>query len=250
MISKRIKDLRESKQLSHDKLADVLEKTCHISVSRESLIRYEKNEEACHKMSADKLAALAQVFGVTTDYLLGRSQYQSADMERFTAGAIGLSEKATISMLGDTSIVPALNLLVERGNFEPLLKAMYLYYHACEADCVKEETELFWREVHQGEYPTDQQLAQILTGMALDDSFSYQTQANLFTLSERLVKRQETTIFTSEDEDNVFLNQLQMKDLYEVLINKHLHKTVMELEKRAVKQIRSVLVNSNDLDTY
>lgn len=209
-----------------------------IGISKSLLSSYVSGNKK--NLTTENLCKIADYFGVTTDYLLGRSQYKSANLERFSAGGMGLSQRAAIAMYGDASIVPALNLLVETENFEVFLKTLYRYYHACEADCVVEEIEQTYSLINAGNAPDDKLISEKLEEMALSDCFDLQTQSNLFTLSERFAKKQESTIFTSDDEDNVFLNQLQMRDLYEVQTSKYLHKLIEKLEKMAVLHIRRV----------
>ena len=83
--AERLKMLRREKKLSHEKLSAVLKAQYGISISRASLIDYENTDVqgvkagAAGKMSVDRIAALADFYGVSTDYLLGRGDIRSRD---------------------------------------------------------------------------------------------------------------------------------------------------------------------------
>lgn len=75
----RLKRLRESKKLSHDKLSDEIEDRYGVHIDKKTLINYEKAEtlsskpDAVKGMNITRLTALADYYGVSTDYLLGVS---------------------------------------------------------------------------------------------------------------------------------------------------------------------------------
>ena len=79
----RLKRLRESKKLSHDKLSAEIEDRYGVHIDRKTLINYEKAEtlsskpEAVKGMNITRLTALADYYGVSTDYLLGVSDCPS-----------------------------------------------------------------------------------------------------------------------------------------------------------------------------
>ena len=70
----RLKRLRESKKLSHDKLSAEIEDRYGVHIDRKTLINYEKAEtlsskpEAVKGMNITRLTALADYYGVSTDY--------------------------------------------------------------------------------------------------------------------------------------------------------------------------------------
>jgi len=76
-MGKKLKMLRESKGLSHDKLKSELNKEYGITLSRESLMNYEVTNEDHPKvgsnngMRIETLRYLADFYGVSTDWLLG-----------------------------------------------------------------------------------------------------------------------------------------------------------------------------------
>ena len=124
--AERLKMLRREKKLSHEKLSAVLKVQYGISLSRASLIDYENTDVqsvkagAAGKMSVDRIAVLADFYGVSTDYLLGRSDIRSRDESaKALTDYTGLSESA-IQALHDRyskQSIQALNrLLTERGD--------------------------------------------------------------------------------------------------------------------------------------
>ena len=62
-MGQKIQNLRQSKGLSQEQLAEKLD------VSRQSVSKW---ESGAARPETEKLIALADLFGVTTDYLLGR----------------------------------------------------------------------------------------------------------------------------------------------------------------------------------
>lgn len=86
-MARRLKELRNSKKLSHDKLRDELQNKFGIKISRASLLNYEIDNEfhskagdfSNLKMNAEFLNCLADFYGVSTDYLLCRTNVQTSD---------------------------------------------------------------------------------------------------------------------------------------------------------------------------
>lgn len=86
VVSKRIVELREEKGETQQELANA------IGITRQTLSRY---EIAARTVNVDVLAALAQHFKVSADYLLGLSDIRSTVQNMQTACEVtGLSEKA------------------------------------------------------------------------------------------------------------------------------------------------------------
>jgi len=104
--SKRIKELRESTQdekgkyLSHTRLEKELLNIEGVSVSKDSLMNYEADENrskfgAVAGMSVETLTALADFYDVSTDYVLGRTDVKSRTPEiAMICDYTGLSEDA------------------------------------------------------------------------------------------------------------------------------------------------------------
>lgn len=105
-IATRLKQLREEKALSHQRLCESLDKTLGITISRDSLINYEVDSEyhpASYKnlgMRIEYLHALAAFYGVSTDYILGLTDTKSPAQEvQDVCRITGLSENSICSLL-------------------------------------------------------------------------------------------------------------------------------------------------------
>lgn len=99
-MAARLKDLRVSKGLSHEKLSKALREKYDIRISSDSLMNYEVTEEyhtkayANQGMRAEYLRCLADFYGVSSDYLLGITDTKSADPNMQAAAVFtGLSEE-------------------------------------------------------------------------------------------------------------------------------------------------------------
>lgn len=83
-LSKRIKELREVNDISQKKLADIL------GLSQSTIGMYETDKR---EPNAETLAKLAEIFGVTVDFLLGKEK-TIKDLEEEFPEAIQLIRKA------------------------------------------------------------------------------------------------------------------------------------------------------------
>lgn len=72
LLSKRLKELREHRKLTQLQLAE------HLDIGRASIGNYENEDRI---PDADVLIKFADFFGVTTDYLLGRSVFKGYGQE-------------------------------------------------------------------------------------------------------------------------------------------------------------------------
>lgn len=75
---------------------------------------------------ADKLRMLSKTLHVSSDYLLGLSDYQSTEKSQTTVEQIGFSEKAVENLLNPVhdSFIPALNQLLENSSFESICESI------------------------------------------------------------------------------------------------------------------------------
>ena len=71
LIAARLRGLRESKRLSHERLARAMCEKYGISISKSSLLNYEAGAVA--GMRAEYLCCFADFYGVSTDFLLALS---------------------------------------------------------------------------------------------------------------------------------------------------------------------------------
>ena len=98
LIARRLRELRQQKGLSHAKLADILSEKYNISISKTSLLSYENTNAddsrvGNRRMNVEFLDCLADFYGVSTDYILGRKDISSNDDSTLTiCSSTGLSE--------------------------------------------------------------------------------------------------------------------------------------------------------------
>ena len=100
VMASRLKQLRESKGLSHEKLSKAILEQYSIKISSDSLQNYEVadiNHTKAYKnqgMRVEYLRCLADFYGVSADYLLGISDIRSSDstIHSVVVGT-GISEK-------------------------------------------------------------------------------------------------------------------------------------------------------------
>lgn len=102
----RLKQLREEKGLSHQKLSEALSEQFDVTISRDSLMNYEvatPNHSSAYKnlgMRIEYLHALASFYGVSADYLLGLTDVKSPFTDtRAIVSKTGLTED-NVRLLG------------------------------------------------------------------------------------------------------------------------------------------------------
>lgn len=142
--AKRMKELRESKGLSHERLFEQLSKD-EIEISRSSLKNYEVSEPENHTragavkgMSIEKLCGLCDFYGVSADYILGRSDIEVIDpKDRELRQYTGLSQKAIENLKKDAikgfdqvelhsvSMTDTINAIVASDEFPYIVKSFY-----------------------------------------------------------------------------------------------------------------------------
>lgn len=100
VMAERLKQLREEKGLSHEKLSKTLFDQYGVKISSDSLMNYEvadKNHTKAYKnqgMRVEYLRCLCDFFKVSTDYLLGISNVRSIDADiKMVSEITGLTEK-------------------------------------------------------------------------------------------------------------------------------------------------------------
>lgn len=139
LCSERIRELREAKKESHATLGNA------VSINEQTLKNYE--QAALYKgqstgkdrvtkiagMNINNLCKLADHFGVSTDYLLGRTNIQTADADiQASCKTTGLSEEAleTVVALGDEEKEVLSKLIGAEGFEELLVDISQLHEHA------------------------------------------------------------------------------------------------------------------------
>lgn len=117
-MAARLKQLREEHGLSHQKLSDTLDEMLGISISKDSLMKYEVATEHHSTpfknlgMRAEYLTALAAFYGVSADYILGLTDIKSASADVQTViSYTGLSEEnaTTLCRMKNRSSLPLMN---------------------------------------------------------------------------------------------------------------------------------------------
>ena len=99
LMAERLRDLREEKKKTRFDVTDDLQRL-GVGLSEASLERYEQADRRKHGaysndgMRVGTLRALADYYRVTTDYLLGLSDYRNVETERMTVGSLGLAERS------------------------------------------------------------------------------------------------------------------------------------------------------------
>lgn len=90
MFAQRLKQLRTERQISQSELASAL------NISNRTISMYEQGNS---EPNVETLSKIADFFNVTTDYLIGRTEGKTTDLQSLYE-EIGLSEKS-ISFLGE-----------------------------------------------------------------------------------------------------------------------------------------------------
>lgn len=114
VMGKRLKELREERGLSHDKLIRQLNERYEISVSRDSVMAYEISDESRAKasklpnmgMRVETLYCLADFYGVSLDYLLGKTDVIAINGDLAQAARYTGLPAASIGKLHELSTVP------------------------------------------------------------------------------------------------------------------------------------------------
>lgn len=97
-MGKRLKDERERRGLSHEKLRLALMEKYGIEISKDSLINYEVSDEhhtkACKNngMRVEYLRYFADFYGVSADYLMGISDFRGFVENEQSAQSLGIPE--------------------------------------------------------------------------------------------------------------------------------------------------------------
>lgn len=202
-VARRLKELRTAKKLSHAKLSAELLRIYGIKISRASLMNYEIDDEyhsraescANLKMNAEYLNCFADFYGVSTDYLLGRSDAKTADTDiQAACKTTGLSADAIEALKFDKAKKNGQDVfLIE----DYLIKNFYVSFWATHirnsirniaqieilrsklgADMVSDQTNFFkWEAIHSFESAFDKAKKEFspicTTSLKIEDMHDY-----------------------------------------------------------------------------
>ena len=126
-MAARLKQLREEHGLSHQKLSDTLDEMLGISISKDSLMKYEVATEHHSTpfknlgMRVEYLTALASFYNVSTDYILGLTDIRSPSIDtQAIIAQTGLTEE-NVKTLEAFQSIPATANLAFINEFLPVL---------------------------------------------------------------------------------------------------------------------------------
>lgn len=149
IMAERMKQLREEKGLSHEKLSKALFDQYGVKISSDSLINYEVADAMHTKayknqgMRVEYLRCLADFYGVSADYILG--QINDPCRAPSAIDDLGLSEKA-VRWLADLKtstnqdLATGVNRILENVTFQLLVYEIYYYAAATKAEAIYNNT--------------------------------------------------------------------------------------------------------------
>ena len=114
----RIKELREEKFWSMKELAK------RVYATPSQISRIESGE--IRSINSDLLTLFADVFGVSADYILGRTTIRS--QRNYDVSSLQLTEKAVRKIISGQLDMQVLNLLIENERFPYLLNMIRFYF--------------------------------------------------------------------------------------------------------------------------
>lgn len=143
LFGERLKNLRKEHKLSHDKVVKKFQEKYNLKIGRDSLIAYEISDESRTKaskhpnmgMRVEYLYYLADFYGVSTDYLLGKTEiptqnYTARKISEITGISIEvveffISQKAYYEKTGD-DLAGSFNKFFSVENLESILQTIFL----------------------------------------------------------------------------------------------------------------------------
>ena len=139
ILATRLKELRNERGLSHVKLGEALAEQYGVLISKDSLINYEVAEDNHVKagssinMRVEYLFYLADFYGVSLDYLLGKIDDRSVDAdERVAVKYTGLGQEAlqniSLKIKSEPLMADLLNHLFTDIGFLDCLDKLLDYY--------------------------------------------------------------------------------------------------------------------------
>lgn len=154
MMAERLKEERKRIKLSHEKLSKKIEAEYGVKVSVDSLKNYEVTDPYSERfgkniaMRVEYLACLADIYGVSMDYLAGKAEHRTTDPSlQAAADYTGLTENALEALRFDVvhqdvdrhRYLAFLSSLLEDASFRQLLLELYRFTTANEGKLLYEE---------------------------------------------------------------------------------------------------------------
>ncbi|MBP3479415.1 MAG: helix-turn-helix transcriptional regulator [Oscillospiraceae bacterium] len=154
VIAKRLRALRNQKGLSYEALRTGLAEKCGITISVDSLKNYEvitpytKRSSNNLGMGVKYLQALADFYGVSTDYLLGRTNAPamrptavddlgfSPEVIRWLSGFRQSSEPDEFEYISHEGLLQTANSLFENSDFQDLVSVLCDLIDGAEAESI------------------------------------------------------------------------------------------------------------------
>lgn len=150
----KLKEKRIQQGLSHKKLSEELCERYGIKISRDSLINYETSAEYHSKkgknlkMNITYLWCLADYFGVSTDWFLGKSNVETPNADiRAVNEYTHLSEKA-INALENPDVYNFINALFDNGLEENIITVRQYARKAASQAVINEQLRDHLKDAH------------------------------------------------------------------------------------------------------
>ena len=119
----RLKQLRKEKSMRQEDVAR------YVGCTIKAYQGWERDSTPEILPNTYNLKTLAELFGVSTDYILGRTQFRHVENEEISR-LTGLSEQSLLAMRKDPLLVDVLNMLLSSRHGQAALRAVYGFLRA------------------------------------------------------------------------------------------------------------------------
>jgi len=135
-LAKKLKELRNSKGLSHEKLSTLLKNEFGLEISKQALINYEVTDEYHTKFAAgfgmniNYLKTFADFYKVSPNYLLGISKVKSGNADdEALAKRFGLGDASIRNLTSLKELVECIHIPILRTDFIDMLFGHPFFRH-------------------------------------------------------------------------------------------------------------------------
>lgn len=152
IIGERIKELRESKNMTQNELADV------INISRDAFANYETRTD--RQVPFDRLINIADYFNTSIDYLIGRTDIKNSNADiQYIGEETGLDDES-IEILHELKnfspeIIDTINYLIKQEKIFPISDFSYMADENEDIEKIAEKAEKnyykaqeYWDDLH------------------------------------------------------------------------------------------------------